>query len=57
MDHSFIDYHKIYQALQSSISSVSGEEGGAIQASLEEATKNLDQAFQYEWLRKKRIYD
>ncbi|MGG1631342.1 hypothetical protein [Rossellomorea sp. NRS-1567] len=57
MDHSYIDYHKIYQALQSSISSLSGEEGGAIQAGLEEATKNLDQAFQYEWLRKKRIYD
>lgn len=57
MDHSFIDYHKIYQALQSSISSISGEEGAANQAGLDEATKNLDQAFQYELLRKKRIYD
>ncbi|MGM0751207.1 MAG: hypothetical protein ACQET6_04700 [Bacillota bacterium] len=57
MDHSFIDYHKIYQALQSSISSTAGEEGTAIQPDLHEAAKNLDQAFQYELLRKKRIYD
>ncbi|WP_171050739.1 hypothetical protein [Bacillus sp. BHET2] len=57
MDQSFIDYHKIYQALQSSISSISGEEGDAVQLDLHEATKNLDQAFQYELLRKKRIYD
>ncbi len=57
MDQSFIDYRKIYQALQSSISSISGEEGKALQLDLHEATKNLDQAFQFELLRKKRIYD
>ncbi|MBN8190695.1 MULTISPECIES: hypothetical protein [Bacillaceae] len=55
MDHSSIDFHKIYQALQSSISSISGEEGAG--ADLHEAAKDLDQAFQYELLRKKRIYD
>ncbi|MCA0147864.1 MULTISPECIES: hypothetical protein [Rossellomorea] len=56
MDHSFIDFHKIYQALQSSISSISGEEAEAVHLDLHEASKNLDQAFQYELL-KKRIYD
>ncbi|MCA1063132.1 hypothetical protein LCL98_06765 [Rossellomorea aquimaris] len=55
MNHSFIDYHKIYQAIQSSISSITGEENETVQ--LQEARKNLDQAFQYEMLRKKRIYD
>ncbi|QHE61951.1 hypothetical protein FHE72_13705 [Rossellomorea vietnamensis] len=56
MDHSFIDFHKIYQALQSSISSISGEEAEAVHLDLHEASKTLDQAFQYELL-KKRIYD
>ncbi|MGG3913675.1 hypothetical protein [Bacillus sp. es.034] len=57
MDHSFIDFHKIYQALQSSISSITGEEAEAVQLELHEASKKLDQAFQYELLKKKRIYD
>ncbi|CAN7350201.1 hypothetical protein [Rossellomorea sp. LjRoot5] len=56
MDHSFIDFHKIYQALQNSISSISGEEAEALPLDLHEASKNLDQAFQYELLKKKRIY-
>ena len=57
MDDSSIDFHKIYQALHSSMSSITDEDLGAVQLHLHEATKNLDQAFQYEWLRKKRIYD
>ena len=57
MDHSSIDFHKIYQALQSSISSITDEDLAAVQLDLHEATKNLDQAFQYELLKKKRIYD
>ncbi|WJV28258.1 hypothetical protein QTG56_14175 [Rossellomorea sp. AcN35-11] len=31
MNHSFIDYHKIYQAIQSSISSITGEENETVQ--------------------------
>ncbi|BCB04481.1 hypothetical protein [Bacillus sp. KH172YL63] len=57
MDHSISEYQRIYQALQSSMSSISGEEWDSVQQQLHEATKNLDQAFQYELLNKKRIYD
>jgi putative NIF3 family GTP cyclohydrolase 1 type 2 len=59
MQHSLTDYHKIYQALEGSLSSISMDHEGTetIQESLMNAKLNLDKAFQYELLRQNRIYD
>jgi hypothetical protein len=59
MEHSLTDYHKIYQALEGSLSSISMDHEGTenIQESLMNAKLNLDKAFQYELLRPNRIYD
>jgi hypothetical protein len=59
MEHSLTDYHKIYQALAGSLSSISMDHEGTenIQESLMNAKLNLDKAFQYELLRQNRIYD
>jgi hypothetical protein len=59
MEHSLTDYHKIYQALEGSLSSISMDHEGTenIQESLMNAKLNLDKAFQYELLRQNRIYD
>lgn len=51
-----IDYHKIYQAIQRSMVSLQGEGEGRNPLSLDEASKVLDQAIQYE-LATRRLYD
>ncbi|MEG9297928.1 hypothetical protein V6B33_15795 [Mangrovibacillus sp. Mu-81] len=59
MEHSLTDYHKIYQALEGSLTSISFEHEGreTIHQSLMNAKVNLNKAFQFELLRQKRIYD
>ncbi|OIU71284.1 hypothetical protein [Rossellomorea aquimaris] len=59
MEHSLTDYHKIYQALEGSLSSIAYENEGTenIQETLMAAKVNLNRAFQYELLRQNRIYD
>jgi hypothetical protein len=59
MEHSLSDYHKIYQALEGSMSSISIEHEGTepIHESLMNAKINLNKAFQFELLRQNRIYD
>jgi hypothetical protein len=59
MEHSLTDYHKIYQALEGSMSSIAYEHGGTenIQEILMNAKVNLNKALQYEMLRQNRIYD
>ncbi|MBH9967709.1 hypothetical protein [[Bacillus] enclensis] len=59
MEHSLTDYHKIYQALEGSLSSIVYEQEGteSLQETLMTAKMNLNRAFQYELLRQNRIYD
>jgi hypothetical protein len=56
MEHSLTDYHKIYQALEGTLSSAAYEHED-IQETLMNAKVNLNKAFQYELLRQNRIYD
>ena len=60
MEHTLMDYQKIYQALQSSLSSIQIEEdenNHNIYLSLQEAARNLNQAFQYELFERNNKYD
>ncbi|MCA1054588.1 hypothetical protein LCM10_06280 [Rossellomorea aquimaris] len=59
MEHSLRDFHKIYQALEGSLSSISidQEADASIQHSLMDAKINLNKAFQYELQRHSRRFD